>query len=407
MKRASRIVKLAAIGCAVVAVAPGCGFRGLNSLPLPGTVGGGPGGVIYHAELANVSTLEPNSPVMLSDVIVGTVEKMSFDDWHVDVQFSVRPEVAIPANAVATIGQTSLLGSLHLALDPRVGEAPSGRLQPNSTISLADSSIFPSTEQTLSVLSTVVNGGSLGQAGDIIHGFNEVLNGKQSQIRDLIARFNHLMGVLAEQQDNIAATIDALRRLATTLAGQDEVIRNALERLPKALEVLAEQRPRVTTALERLRDFSDTSVKVINAGQADLVENLNNLAPTIRALADVGPHLPTALSIATKFPYNQDTLDRGLKGDYMNLWASVDLTIPRLKRTMFLGTRWGDNDVQLVPAPGEPFGIPYTDDPMTAALNPPPQPPDPIGALPGEAPPNAHAPAPAPQGPGPAEAGGN
>ena len=28
----------------------------------------------------------------------------------------------------------------------------------------------------------------------------------------------------------------------------------------------------------------------------------------------------------------------------MNLFAIFDLTVPRLKRTLFLGTRWGDED---------------------------------------------------------------
>ena len=41
-----------------------------------------------------------------------------------------------PANAVATVGQTSLLGSMHLALDPPPGEAPNGRLTPGATIGL-------------------------------------------------------------------------------------------------------------------------------------------------------------------------------------------------------------------------------------------------------------------------------
>ena len=32
-------------------------FQGINSLPLPGAVGRGPGASIYHVEIANVGTL--------------------------------------------------------------------------------------------------------------------------------------------------------------------------------------------------------------------------------------------------------------------------------------------------------------------------------------------------------------
>ena len=67
-------VKSLAIGgaCLVVAMT-GCSFEGLNSLPLPGAVGRGADAVTYHVEIPNVSTMESNSPVMINDVVVGSV----------------------------------------------------------------------------------------------------------------------------------------------------------------------------------------------------------------------------------------------------------------------------------------------------------------------------------------------
>ena len=94
----------------------------MNSLPLPGAVGRGPGADIYHVEIANVGTLEPNSPVMINDVMVGSVGKMAVKAWHADVEISVKPDVVVPANAVASVGQTSLLGSMHLELNPPPGQ---------------------------------------------------------------------------------------------------------------------------------------------------------------------------------------------------------------------------------------------------------------------------------------------
>ena len=88
--------------------------------------------VIYHVEVPNVATLESNSPVMINDVVVGSVGKMTVSAWHADVEISVKPGVVVPANAVATVGQTSLLGSMHLALNPPLGEKPSGRTPPGA-----------------------------------------------------------------------------------------------------------------------------------------------------------------------------------------------------------------------------------------------------------------------------------
>jgi phospholipid/cholesterol/gamma-HCH transport system substrate-binding protein len=394
-----------AIGACALLTATACTFNGVNSLPLPGAVGRGPGANIYHVEIANVGTLDSNSPVMINDVVVGSVGKLTTKDWHANVEVSVQPDVVVPANAVATVGQTSLLGSMHLQLNPPVGEAPSGRLQPGATIPLSRSSTYPSTEQTLASLSAVANGGALGQIGDIIHNFNAALSGRQDDYRALIDHLNTFVGMLNDQGDNIVASIDGLNRLAATFAGQRDVITNALQRIPPALDVLVKERPRITTALEKLGTFSDVATRLINDSQADLVQNLKNLEPTIKVLADLGPDLDAVLAHVPIYPYGQSFIDRAVRGDYQNLFLDIDLTVPRLKRTLFLGTRWGQVGAPLVPAPGDPWYLNYTYDPLGAATNPPPAEPPaeppPAGAPLLVAPPPATMDAPMPVSPPP------
>ncbi len=363
------------VGVAAVCVAlalSGCGFGGLNSLRLPGAVGRGGDAATYHVELANVSTLEPNSPVLVGDVVVGSVNRMSVRDWHADVEISVKPGVVIPANAVATVGQTSLLGSMHLALNPPLGQAPTGRLAPGATLGLNKTSTYPSTEQTLSALSVVINGGGVGQIGDIIAELNRALDGREVQIRDLLTRLNDFVGLLAAQRDSINATVASLNRVAGTFAGQRDVLTRALDRIPPALDVLVAERPRLTAALDRLGTLSTVATDLVNDTRADLVRNLTNLEPTLRSLADVGPDLNKALAYFTAFPYGQATIDRAIRGDYLNQYIIFDFTVPRLKKTLLLGTRWGQEGAKLVPAPGDPWYATYTYDPLNAPFSPPP-----------------------------------
>jgi virulence factor Mce-like protein len=350
----------------------GCSFHGLNSLPLPGTVGRGPDAVMYRVELANVGTLEPNSPVMISDVVVGSVRRVSVAGWHAIVDVDLKPGTSVAANAVGTVGQTSLLGSMHLALDPPIGDPPSGHLPPGNTIPLSRSSTYPSTEQTLSSLSAVVNGGALGQVGDIIHSLNAALSGREDQVRDLLARLDTFVGTLNDERDDIIASIDSLNRLSSTFAQQHEVLSRAISDIPPALDVLNRQRGQITTALEKLHSFSDTATGLVNATQSDLVRNLQNLDPTLNALAGIGSDLGDVLAYATHFPFTQDIIDRAVRGDYTNFYAVVDLTYARLRRGMFLGTRWGQPNAPLVPAPGDPFYLNYTYDPMGVPVAPAP-----------------------------------
>lgn len=366
------LIRSLAVGTVTALLMTGCAFNGLNSLPLPGTVGRGSNAVVYHVELANIGTLEANSPVMISDVIVGSVSRMTVRDWHADVEVSVKPDVSIPANAVATVGQTSLLGSMHIALNPPLGQDASGRLSPGATLGLNRSSTYPSTEQTLSSLSVLVNGGGLGNIGDLVSEFNSALTGRQDQIRDLLTRLNDIVALFANQRDDINAGVNAVNRLAGTLSGQRDVISRALDRIPPALDVLIEQQPQITTALEKFGHFSDTARNLINATQTDLVTNLRNLEPTVRALADVGPNLGALLAFVPTYPYPQNFIDRAIRGDYLNEFITFDFTIPRLKRGMFLGTRFGQEGAPLVPAPGDPWYANYTKDPLGMPLTPPP-----------------------------------
>jgi len=378
----------------VAITSSGCAFQGVNSLPLPGAVGRGSDAHVYQVEIANVATLEPNSPVMLDDVVVGSVRSLTVKDWHAVIEVSVKPDVVIPANAVASVGQTSLLGSMHVALNPPIGESPEGTLPPGSTVALADSSTYPSTEQTLASLAAVVNGGGLGQIGDVIHNFSAAVSGRETEIRSLITRLDTFVGVLDAQRGNIVASIESLNRLSSTFAGQRDVITRALDKIPPAMDVLIKERPRLVTALEKLGTFGTTASRLANESQADLVRNLKNLEPAIKALADVGKQLPDVLEYAVHFPFTQSFIDRAIRGDYYNLFATIDLTVPRLKRTTFLGTRWGESGLQLVPAPGDPPYLNYTYDPLKTGIEPPPA----QIINPGE-PPAAPPPPPLPTGP--------
>jgi phospholipid/cholesterol/gamma-HCH transport system substrate-binding protein len=371
--------RLLALGSCVVLSATGCAFQGLNSLPLPGAVGRGPGAQVFHVEIANVGTMEPNSPVMIDDVIVGSVSKMAVRGWHDDVEVAVRPDIVVPANAVATVGQTSLLGSMHLELNPPLGQPAIGRLKSGETIPLNKSSTYPSTEQTLSSLSAVLNSGGLGQIGDIVHNADAALYGRERDVRDLLTRLDTFVGVFDDQRDNVVASIQGLNRLSGSFAEQRDVIAEALRQIPPALDVLLKERPRLTTALDRLRAFSDTATGLVNDTQQDVIKNLNNLAPVMCSLAEVGPDLDNALAyLGSAFPYGQSLIDRGVRGDYFNVFVTLDVTRARLKAQTFMGTHWQQEDLSLVPAPGDPgYGAYYTKNPLGDGVtgrprNPPP-----------------------------------
>jgi phospholipid/cholesterol/gamma-HCH transport system substrate-binding protein len=67
------------------------------------------------------------------------------------------------------------------------------------------------------------------------------------------------------------------------------------------------------------------------------------------------------------------------------LFATVDISGPRLRKSIFLGSRAGQEGRDLVPLQGEPYFQRYTYDPLGRPLAPPP-PGGPLSALPGNPP---------------------
>jgi ABC-type transporter Mla subunit MlaD len=150
---------------------------------------------------------------------------------------------------------------------------------------------------------------------------------------------------------------------------------------------LIKERPNFTAALDRLGNFATTATGVVNDAGDQLVADLTHLEPAIKALADIGPDINSALAYATAFPYGPNAIERAVKGDYLNLYAVFDLTYSRLKRSLFLGTRWGDENAKLVPAPGDPWYLNYSYDPLSNPLAAPPPDAAPVSPAAGVMPP--------------------
>jgi phospholipid/cholesterol/gamma-HCH transport system substrate-binding protein len=363
---------LAALTILLVAGTTGCQWRGLNSLPLPGTAGGGPGSFTIQAQLPNVTNLQPNSRVRVGDVTVGNVTKVEMQGWHALLTMTLDGDVDLPANATVKLGQTSLFGSLHIELAPPVDERPNGKLHDGSLIPLSAASTYPSTEQTLAAISMVLNGGGVGQIQDITEALSTAFDGRADDLRSLINQLDEYVGHLDDQKNDILAAAESLNNLVGQIAAQKPVVDKALETIPDALKVLSDQRQTIADAVQKLGQFSALASDSITQTKDALVQELRDVAPVLKSLADAGPALTRSLDVLATYPFPKSTLTKWNRGDYANLTAVVDLTLSRLDSSFFTGTRfegdltelelqWGRTIGQL-PSPytaANPLVVPY------------------------------------------------
>jgi phospholipid/cholesterol/gamma-HCH transport system substrate-binding protein len=325
----------------VLAAVAGCAsWRGLNTLSLPGTEGHGPGSFEIQAQLPDISNLQPNARVRVGDVTVGTVTKIERQDWHALLTMKLNGDVDMPANATIKLGQTSLLGSLHVELALPTDAPPQGKLHGGSLIPLSHGGAFPTVEQTLAALSMVLNGGGLGQVQDITEAFSTAFRGREQDLRSLIDQLNKFTAYVNDQTGDIIAATDSLNHLTGKLAAHQPILDKALNTIPDALAVLNSERDNLVEAADQLGKFSALTVDTVNQTKENLIKELQQIGPVLESLANAGPSLTRSLGLIPTFPFPNETIEKWQRGDYANLTAIVDLTLSRIDSGFFTGTRW-------------------------------------------------------------------
>ncbi|AZG47925.1 MlaD family protein [Gordonia insulae] len=341
----------------VMVAVSACGFQGLNSMAIPGAQGTSDGSYEIAAMIPTAAGLVTNAPVMINDATVGSVGKIEVQDWNAHVGIRLDKGVTVPRGSHVMVGMTSVLGSSHLQIiqpeKPTGGvmapgdEIPLTKCPEQSNIT-TDPSVpavpdinsaqqvaactYPTTEQVLSSLSVVLNGGGLAQFGDIVHEMNSVFTGRQDVISRLIPRLNTLIGDLNRQKANIIRAMDGLDRLSASINAQTPTVEKALADGPAILGLLVEQRQQFTDTLAALGKLSKTSNDILDANDQDIKTIVSNLSPVLDQLAATGPALTQSLGIFLTFPFYEEAIPHIVKGDYVNADLVLDLSFERLSR---------------------------------------------------------------------------
>ena len=316
---------------AAVAVLSGCGFHGVYSLPLPGAVATGSNTYTVKVQFADVLDLVPYSAVKVNGATVGHVRSITVQGTHAVVACQLLDSVHLPANSIARVEQTSVLGEKFVEIEPPA-DHPVGRLANGDLISLDRTDTDASVEEVLGALSLLINGGGVGQLQTITHELNSALDGRTGSARALLDNLNTFVAGLDEQKHAILTAMDGIDHLTATVRQQESTVVRAIERMPAAIGILADDRRQLVTMLGALRRFGDVATHVVTASGHDLVANMRDLQPTLQRLAMVGNVIPKTLGVILTYP-TADTVEQEYFGDYGNLSLTLDMSAASLVQT--------------------------------------------------------------------------
>lgn len=333
-----RIARRTAGLLAVALVATSCGnWRGISNVALPGGPGTGSDHLTVYVQMPDTLALNVNSRVRVADVYVGRVRSIELKNWVATLTLDLEPSVKLPENALAKIGQTSLLGSQHVQLDlpPDPSSQP---LKSGDTIPLKNASAFPTTERVLASISTILRGGGIPNLETIQTEVNNLLTGRADQIREFLNRLDTFTDELNQQRNDITRAIDSTDRLLSIVGQRTNTLDRVLTEFPPLIKHFADTRDLFADAVVSLGRISKAADDALGPASANLHTNLQNLQRPLKQLSKASPYLLGALKLLLTAPFSIENVPKVVRGDYINVSLNVDLTLSSLDQGFLGGT---------------------------------------------------------------------
>jgi phospholipid/cholesterol/gamma-HCH transport system substrate-binding protein len=302
--------------------------------------------------------LNVNSRVRVADVFVGRVRAIDLKNWVATLTLDLQPDVKLPSNALAAIGQTSLLGSQHVELAPPPD--PQGQLKNGDTIPLRNSSAFPSTERVLASIATILRGGGVQNLETIQTEIFNVLNGRADQIREFLNRLDTFTDELNQQTQDITRAIDSTNRLLSIVGQRNDTLDRVLTEFPPLIKHFADTRDLFADAVQALGRVSVAADNALAPSSANLHTNLQNLQRPLKQLGRASPYVIGALKLMLTAPFSIENVPKVVRGDYLNASLMVDLTLSGIDNSILSGTgvsgmlraleqAWGRDPATMIP----------------------------------------------------------
>jgi phospholipid/cholesterol/gamma-HCH transport system substrate-binding protein len=338
MRKWSRIASRALALVMVALVLSSCGsWKGIANVPLPGGPGTGSNKTTIYVQMPDTLALNVNSRVRVADVFVGRVRAIGLKNWIATLTLDLQPDIKLPVNTLAKIGQTSLLGSQHVQLDLPPDPSPQ-LLRNGDTIPLKNSSAFPTTERVLASIATILRGGGIQNLETIQTEINNLLTGRADQIHEFLNRLDTFTDELNKQRDDITHAIDSTNRLLSIVAQRNDTLDRVLTEFPPLIKHFADTKDLFADAIEALGRISVAADNALAPSSANLHTNLQNLQRPLKQLGRASPYLVGALKLMLTAPFSIENVPKVVRGDYLNVSLMVDLTLSSLDNGFLSGT---------------------------------------------------------------------
>ena len=233
--------------------------------------------------------LYPGSDVDVLGVKIGSVESVTPDGDRVKVVITYDADRSVPADAVAVIGEPTLVADRVVELTPAYGGGPV--LADGATIPLARTRVPLELDQltgNLVQLAKALGPRGANREGALARALEvgaDNLRGQGARAHTTVTRLSDLMTTLGDNREALFSTVRHLQAFTTTIARHDSETRSFITDLAAVSQQLDEESGAFAAALQELGGALGDVSAFVHKHRAALADDVSGLAKVTQVLA--------------------------------------------------------------------------------------------------------------------------
>lgn len=260
---------------------------------IAGTLIGGSGATeTYRAEFRNASGLKAGDDVRISGVRVGKVESVDLEGTHAVVEFAVARDQVVYEQTTATIDFLNLLGQRYVHL-----EAPShgGVLAPGATIPMDHTSEGLDLTAVFNAFKPLFEMIKPEDVNQLANEIVQALQGQGPTLRHLMSQTAALTTTLVDRDEVIGSVIDNLTVVMETMQDHRTEFRSMIHELNSLAGVVAQNRDQIGATIDGVQRMTTSFASLLASGGDSIVRDVDSLARWSASFSSVAPKIAAGL----------------------------------------------------------------------------------------------------------------
>lgn len=263
------------------------------------------------ATFTDVGDLANGAPVTMADIQVGKVDEIRLAGRQAVVTMSLYKSARIPANVIARVRRTSVLGEriVDLVLPEGSSTATVRLLQDGDEIS--DTLVRSDLEDLVNEGSEVLAAISASDLAVMIHEGARGFGGQGAELRNLVDNYEKILTAYASRGEQIKSLITSLDNFNRTIASQADAHARSIVNANRSLEVLNEESERLGRAIVALNRLSIAGKDILNQHSDEMKRFFSHMRVILRVLENEQDSIRLLLKYAPVHNRNTQLVEYG------------------------------------------------------------------------------------------------